>query len=149
MPHLQTRVAFLPFGPKLLKSLKPVPYEREPQTLGQHLKKRRLELGLRQRDLQARFKLDKETYATWEKGRCHPSMRHWPGIIAFLGCDPTPVPVTVGERLRAYRRCHGVSRKALAVRLQVDEGTLCRWESDNRIPNFPEHRVAIAEILKT
>ena len=66
----QTRVAFLPYGPKSLKTLKPVSYEREPQTLGQHLKKRRVELGLRQRDVEARFNLDDETYANWEKGRC-------------------------------------------------------------------------------
>ena len=39
---LQTRVAFLPFGPKLLKSLKPRPWVLLPQTLGEHLKKRRL-----------------------------------------------------------------------------------------------------------
>ena len=140
MPHLQTRVAFLPFGSKSLKSLKPVSYEREPQTLAQHLKKRRLDLGLRQRDVQALFKLDKETYATWEKGRCQPSMRHWPGIIAFLGYDPTLKPVTLGERLRAYRRRHGMSRKALAAKMEVNEATLWRWESGERVPSIEKGR---------
>ena len=135
MPHLQTRVAFLPPGSKLLKTLKPVPYERQPKTLGQHLKKRRLELGLRQRDLRERFNLEKETYANWEKDRCYPAMKHWPGIIAFLGYDPTPEPKTLGERLRAYRRRHGISRKALAAKLRVDEGTLWRWECGTGIPS--------------
>ena len=103
MPHLQTRVAFLPYGPSLLKTLKSAPYEREPKTLGQHLKKRRMELGLRQRDEQARFSLDKETYANWEKGRCYPAMRNWPAIIAFLQFDPHGEPRSIGEALKAYR----------------------------------------------
>jgi hypothetical protein len=73
---LQPRVAFLPYGVKSLKSLKPVPYAREPKTLGQHLRKRRMELGLFQRDLREHFKLEKETYANWEKERCYPAMKH-------------------------------------------------------------------------
>ena len=134
MPHLQTRVAFLPYGPKSLKTLKPVSYERVPQTLGQHLKKRRVGLGLFQRDLRQRFKLEKETYANWEKDRCNPAMKHWPGITAFLGYDPTPEPKTLGQRLMAYRRRNGLSRKRLAVLLQVDETTLWKWETDRKKP---------------
>ncbi len=118
----QTRVAFLPYGPKSLKTLKPVTYERTPQTLGEYLKKRRAELCLFQRDLRKRFKLEKETYANWEKDRCYPAMKHWPGIIAFLGFDPSPAPSTIGEQLLAYRRRHGLSRKTLAADLAVDDG---------------------------
>ena len=110
----QTRVAFLPFGPKLLKSLKPRPWVLLPRTLGEHLKKRRLESGLLQRDLRVRFKLEKETYANWEKDRRSPAMKHWPAIIEFLGYDPASEPKTIGERLLAYRRRHGLSRVVLA-----------------------------------
>jgi DNA-binding XRE family transcriptional regulator len=124
MPHLQGFVAFLPYGVKSLKSLKLVPYERMPKTLGQHLKKRRMELGLFQRDLRARFKLEKETHANWEKDRYHPATKHWPGIIEFLGYDPSPVPKTMGERLLSYRRRYGLSRKMFAQQWGVDETTL-------------------------
>lgn len=134
MPHLQTRVAFLPYGPKLLKSLKPVGYEREPRTLGQRLKKRRVELGLFQRELRNRFNLEKETYANWEKDRCIPTMKHWPLIIDFLGFDPNPAPNSFGTQLTAYRRRHGLSRRTLALFLGVDEATLWRWESEEIIP---------------
>jgi DNA-binding XRE family transcriptional regulator len=44
-----------------------------------------MELGLRQLDLRVRFNLEKETYANWEKDHCYPAMKHWPGIIEFLG----------------------------------------------------------------
>jgi transcriptional regulator with XRE-family HTH domain len=139
MPHLQGFVALLPYGVKSLKSLKPVLYTREPKTLGQHLKKRRLESSLLQRDLRERFKLENETYANWEKDRCYPAMKHWPGIIEFLGFDPNPEPSTFGERLIAYRRRKGLSRKILAATLAVDEGTLWRWEIGRRKPENQKH----------
>lgn len=114
-----------------------------PKTLGQHLKKRRSELGLFQRDLRKRFKLEKETYANWEKDRCDPTMNHWPEIIGFLGYDPTPEPRTLGEKLLAYRRRHGLSRKALAKSLKIDDTTLWRWELDKRTPNSKTHLQAL------
>ena len=117
-----------------------------PRTLGEHLKKRRMELGLWQRDLRVRFKLEKETYANWEKDRCYPAMKHWPGIIEFLGRAPHPEPSTLGERLMAYRRHHGFSRIALATALAVDEGTLWRWEINQRKPESERHIEAIRRL---
>jgi transcriptional regulator with XRE-family HTH domain len=114
-----------------------------PKTLGQHLKKRRLQLGLLQRDLSQRFKLEKETYATWEKDRCYPAMRHWPGIIEFLGYDPNPAPVTTGEKLLAFRRTFGISRRKLSKQLGVDEGTLWKWETEQRTPTRNNHKKAV------
>ncbi len=107
--------------------------------MGQHLKKRRVELGLFQRDLRKRFKLEKETYANWEKDHCYPAMKHWPDIIAFLGYDPSPEPTTLGQQLLAHRRRNGMSRKDLSVLLDVDETTLWRWETDERKPNCDRH----------
>ncbi len=100
-----------------------------------------METGLLQRDLRKRFGLEKETYANWEKDRCSPAMKHWPGIIAFLGYDPNPEPETLGERLLAHRRRHGLSRLALALQLGIDETTLWRWETDQRRPEREEKGV--------
>jgi len=122
-----------------LKTLKPTVWKRHPATLGDHLLKHRIAQGLLQRDLRKRFKLEKETYANWEKDRRYPAMKHWPGIIAFLGYDPTPDPTTLGQQLLAHRRRHGLSRKDLAVSLGVDETTLWRWEIDERKPNSDIH----------
>jgi DNA-binding XRE family transcriptional regulator len=105
-----------------------------------------MELGLWQRDLRIHFKLEKETYANWEKDRCYPAMKHWPGIIEFLGRDPNSEPSTLGERLMAYRRRQGLSRKALAAALAVDEGTLWRWETDRRKPEIERHVDAIRRL---
>lgn len=105
-----------------------------------------MELGLFQRDLRRRFKLEKETYANWEKDRRYPAMKHWPKIIEFLGYDPNPEPNTLGKRLAAYRRHQGLSRKSLAAVLAVDEGTLWRWEIDLRKPETERHVDAIRRL---
>jgi DNA-binding XRE family transcriptional regulator len=102
-----------------------------------------MELGLFQRDLRERFQLEKETYANWEKDRCYPAMKHWPGIIEFLGYDPNPEPKTIGERLLAYRRQYGLSRVALARQLGVDETTLWRWEVGQRQPECERRADAV------
>jgi DNA-binding XRE family transcriptional regulator len=146
---LQIFVAFLPFFTKKLKSLKILPYEVNPKTLGGHLKKRRLELRLFQKDLRKLFKLEKETYANWEKDKCIPSMRYFPMLINFLGYDPLPEPVTMGEKLLAYRRRNGISRKSLAKEIGVDEGTLQGWEEDRRKPSTEAHVFQIQKLLGT
>ena len=66
-------------------------------------------------------------------------MKHWPEIIKFLGYRPSPEPNTFVECLLAYRRRHGLSRKALAAVLLVDEGTLWCWEVDQRKPESKRH----------
>ncbi len=48
-PHGHPRVAFLPLVRIHLKCRKPKDYADEPQTLGEHVKKRRLLLGLTQK----------------------------------------------------------------------------------------------------
>ena len=52
--------------PLTVKSLKPKDYSETPQTLGEHLKKRRRELGLLQREAGERLGVTNETVANWE-----------------------------------------------------------------------------------
>ena len=65
----------------------------------------------------------------WEKGTA-PFDRYWPRIVAFLGYDPMGAAVSLAARLIARRRSLGLSRKATAKVLGVDEGTLMRWETE-------------------
>ncbi len=106
-----------------------------------------MELGLLLRELRAKFNLEKETYANWEKDRCYPAMKRWPEIIDFLGYDPTPKPKTFGEQLLAYRRQHGLSRKALAYLLRADKHTAWRWEAGVPEPASIAHKEALAVLF--
>ncbi len=105
-----------------------MPYPRFPTTLGEHLKKRRFELQLLQRQVALRLGVTVNTVIDWEKDRKEPETRHWPKIITFLGYDPHPTPKTLGERLQARYRELGIPRKKAARRLGIDENTLQRYE---------------------
>ena len=96
-PHPHLRVAFLPLGPITLKSLKPRPYKDPPETLGEHLRKRRIELALLQKDVASRLQVNAWTYLGWEHDRRRPPIRFWPRIIRFLGYDPFREPHKFGE----------------------------------------------------
>jgi transcriptional regulator with XRE-family HTH domain len=117
-----------------LKAEKPKPYPKHPRTVGEHLLKRRHELGLFQKEAAQLMGMDHFTLLTWEKNQATPSVRMLPRIIAFLGYDPHPEPATLGERIASKRRFLGLSRKRTAKRLGVDEATLARWESDRSRP---------------
>jgi transcriptional regulator with XRE-family HTH domain len=119
-----------------LRAKKPVNkrYPRELKTIGDHIRKRRLDLGLQQTQVALLICVDKTTIMNWERGHRTPAIRHIPAIIRFLGYLPFAAGDSLPERLRAYRRVHGISRKKLAGMLNVDEGTLWRWETEQRQP---------------
>jgi DNA-binding XRE family transcriptional regulator len=87
-PHRQRRVAFLPWVPIRLKALKPKDWTDEPVTLGEHLKKRRRELRLLQREAASKIRVATDTYRFWETGRTRPYAASWRAIIEFFGYDP-------------------------------------------------------------
>ena len=93
-----------------------------------------MELGFRQKDVGKLFRVDAFTVLNWEKGKTIPATRYLPRITTFLGYDPFPAPRTLGKRVVAARRRLGISRKKLALRLNVDEGALKRWEEDRMTP---------------
>jgi len=132
--NLHLRVAFLPWAPVQLKSLKFLVPAIEPQTLAEHLKKRRRELCLRQLDAASLIGVDEETYWHWEKGRAEPQASSRAGVVPFLGYDPSPPPATLGERLRAKRREPELSLRDLARRLGWDPETIRRYERDASVP---------------
>ena len=66
---MQGSVAFLPFGETRLTATKPTEFQGVPQTLGDHLRRRRLKLGLYQREVAARLGVNVWTIQNWETGR--------------------------------------------------------------------------------
>jgi transcriptional regulator with XRE-family HTH domain len=111
-----------------LKSFKTKPYKEAPETLGEHLcKKRNLGVAF-QKDIAERLGIDARTYSSWERDRTKPAVRHFPRIVAFLGYDPFPQPQTLGEQIRTRRWNFGLSQEKLAELLGVDEGSVMRWE---------------------
>lgn len=110
--------------------------------------KRRLELDLRQKDVALRLRVNEWTIGNWEKDITTPAVRYYPRIIEFLGYYPFAAPQTLGERLLAKRRYTGLSRKRLARKLAIDEGTLTRWEEGASFP-VGDHAQRIEMFLST
>jgi transcriptional regulator with XRE-family HTH domain len=119
-----------------LKAKKPKPagYPTAPRTLGEHIRQRRMDLGLFQKDLADRIGSDTTTITNWEKGRSEPEIRFLPAILGFLGYDPCPKQQSFGARLVRYRQKFGWSQKRLAAELRVDPTTLSRWETGKKQP---------------
>lgn len=140
-----------------LRLIAPLPpkegYPRELRHLGDHLKKRRLDLGLRQHEVAGQLGINRRTYENWEAGKHEPEVRYWPGVVAFLEYDPAPplsLGVDIGERLRAARRVRGLSQEALARLLGIDESTVQQWEAGKQRVRR-ERRVvrAVEEFLRS
>ncbi|MDR3500696.1 MAG: helix-turn-helix transcriptional regulator [Parvibaculum sp.] len=124
------RVAFLPYVQISLRAAVYRPYVEEPNSLAEHLFKRRKTLGLLQKEAANLIGVGAFTYLNWEKNKTEPEVRYIPAIIRFLSYDPFPEPQTLGEQIVRAREGQGISRKRLASRLAVDEGVLAKWERD-------------------
>jgi len=132
----------LPFCSIQLTAQKPVKPSPILNTIGDHIKRRRLELNLLQRDVAKVLGVDASTITNWEIDKTQPQLRFMPKVIEFLGYKPeTSAPTTLGEKIKEYRRVHGLSQKRLAQFLQIDPGMLARWERDEGKPEaHPEVR---------
>ena len=119
---------------------------RQPQTVAEHLLRRRAELRITQREAAERIGVGWGTYRGWETYGRPPRIQFWPGIISFLGYDPHPPPTSTAKRLGAARRVLGLPQRALAERLGVTQGAVQNWESGAG-PKRSECRRAVAEFL--
>lgn len=108
-------------------------YPNEPKHLGEHLRRRRLDLKVLQREAAERVGVHEQTYRNWERGKA-PVVVQWPNIIRFLTYDPRQPQESLGERLKLHREGHGWSQKEAAARLGVSPSVLWRWETGLRTP---------------
>ena len=113
--------------PLTLKALRAKDYCENPHTLGEHLKKRRRELRLFQKEAANRMGVGTDTYANWRKGKTEPVASQFRPVVAFLGYDPMPAPTTLAARLQAKRRTLGVTFSQVAWYLGWNSGTLARY----------------------
>jgi transcriptional regulator with XRE-family HTH domain len=116
-------------------------YPKQVNSIGDHIRKRRLDLGLLQKQAAELIGVDKDTICNWEGQRKHPALSAMPAIARFLGYDPSPVAETLGGRLVRYRVSLGITQEELAVRLGVNACTLARWERGQRQPTGLYHEV--------
>jgi len=132
------------------------PVAKQPETLGQHLRKKRFDSGLRQSEVAQRLYISYRTLSCWECDRIHPTWEYWPRIVSYLGYDPftNPAlgrpkgnesrgvafsslsnPVTLSQKLVKRRLELKKTRKQCAEEMGVSVKTLQCWEQDRRTPS--------------
>jgi DNA-binding transcriptional regulator YiaG len=99
------------------------------------MKKRRVDLGLTQREVARQIGANPWTVANWEKGNNHPAVWFLPAILRFLEYDPLPAGETWAEKIRAARVKLGLSQRTLAALLEADPSTVWKWESGSKKPS--------------
>ncbi len=124
---------------------KPKGYKVNPETLADHLIKRRQELHLYQKDAAQLMGINQSTLINWEQNRAEPEIRMMPKIIKFLGYYPYPQPQTFTDRLVEFRRYEGLSRKRFAAKLGVDPETVSKWENGVS-PSLPSHLAVLVKL---
>ncbi len=129
----------VPFSHLRLSAEKPPPatYPCKSDTPGKRLRRRRLELGLTQRELGRALGVHPDTTRNWELDRTRPGVKHTSMLANFPAGFTLPEPdsgAVFPVRLRRARERLGLTQKELAAELGVAESTVWHWEKGHHRP---------------
>jgi transcriptional regulator with XRE-family HTH domain len=122
----------------VLKAEKPLnsQYPISLNTIGDHIKRRRVDLNLSQKATADLLRVTECTVTNWEKNHSQPRLYLLPKVIRFLKYVPFGLPKeNIGEKIIAYRNEHGLSQRKLAKLLSVDQTTIRDWERNKHKPS--------------
>ncbi len=124
----------------------PKGYPLHLKTLGDHIRKRRLDLGLSQQEVATIIGVSESTVWNWEHGT-EPELRYTPRILEFIGYIPFECPEDPVEKLRYYKLINGLSYEQLGRLMRRDPEQLTDWLS-GRVSPCRENRQMIAKFLE-
>jgi transcriptional regulator with XRE-family HTH domain len=128
----------LPFCHVVIQAQKPLSlsYPHSPKTLGEHIRKRRLDLKLTLKDVEKLLNVSYRSVSDWEKGKLSPTAKVMPKVIKFLGYNPFGDCSTMNneEKIRMCRKLLGLNTKEAAKRLGVTSATISLWENGRVVP---------------
>ena len=103
--------------------------------MAHHIRQKRQQLGLYQRQVVKIISVTDETIYNWERG-VEPELRHMPGIIKFLGYNPLPMPQSTDplDQLRHFKRSMGMDFIRLGKVMGRDPEQLADWLSGRHKP---------------
>jgi len=89
-------VELLPFSTlevsvKIPKKVPQNGYLANPLTIGEHIRKARIDRNLFQEAVAALFPISESALSKWENNKAVPSKAHMPCVISFLGFDPLSI----------------------------------------------------------
>jgi len=79
-------------------------YPQKPVSIGEHIKKKRMDLRQFQSDVAKIFGVSTDCVTYWENNRSTPQLIFYPKIMEFLGYSPLDFDkTTLSGRIKAYR----------------------------------------------
>ena len=130
------------------RTITPRPYPYSPITIGDYLRKRRIDLGLRQKDVAKLLKTNSTSIHNWENNLSQPFLQALSEIINFIGFCPYDSSLPIFQKLIIWRSFNGISQKEMAELIGVDPSTLARWEQNKRIPSFKQQQRISAALAR-
>ena len=140
----------MPFCKIELKAARPPSLPDYPKilnTLGDHIRKKRLDLGLLQKDVANIICTNESTIWNWENNYASPFLSNIPKITKFLGYIPFDTSnQTLGDKIIIYSKLSGLSQRKFARIIGIDPSTLGHWEHGKTKPNPDKLAKFIANI---
>ena len=108
-------------------------YPEFPITVGEHIRKKRMDLGLLQREVADIIGVTESSIWNWEHGT-EPELQYNPKIIKFLGYIPFDCPDDTVGRLAWYNRAMGMNLDQVGEAMGRDPEQLSDWLSGRHKP---------------
>ena len=102
--------------------------------MGEQIRKRRLDLNLKQIEVAKIIGCDEMTLVNWEKSYASPRINLMGKVVEFLGFNPFQKCDTLAQQIVSHRTALGTTQKEFAQQLGIDPSTLARWERGEREP---------------
>ncbi|MFO1486366.1 MAG: helix-turn-helix domain-containing protein [Verrucomicrobiaceae bacterium] len=111
-------------------------FNLNPESLGQHLRSKRLLLNLTQAQTAEKLGTIREQYERWERDEITPVASFWPKLVCHFGRYPLTVTSPADWVLKA-RRVNGLSQYALGRKIKVIAKIVREWEHGKTEPPAP------------
>jgi len=121
-------------------------YPESPKKIGEHIRKRRMDLKLLQRNVAGIIGVTECTIYNWENGERKPETKYIPRIIDFLGYIPFECPGDILGRLSYFKRIKGLTFRGLEKLMGRDHEQLSNWLSSQKKP-CPRNLESINQFL--
>ena len=108
-------------------------YPEFPINVGEHIRKKRMDLGLLQREVAEIIGVTESSVWNWEHGT-EPELQYNPKIISFLGYVPFEFPDDTLGRLAWYRKVNALSVVKLGEEISIHPDQLYEWLGAKRRP---------------
>jgi site-specific DNA recombinase len=112
----------------------PKGYPGNPKTIGERIRRTRLDRGLTQLQVAKIIGVDEFTVINWELGKTEPQLQCIPKIIEFLGYVPFDCPEDPLGQLKHYKMIYGLNYEELGKVTGKHPEQLMDWLSGRRKP---------------